>query len=162
MGDILSTSVRYEKMFEEDPTIQTALRGLYYEIFEFLQRIRRTLSKNCMFFLCLNWQGIRMTDQLSALRLVAEGFFRSVEMQFQDNARRLARAHEVFKEEATFAHRRRLQQHMIDLQFADSKLDRIVRQTHQLHSPEGKRFAQSLKRILEATNSFQHIANLLQ
>ena len=47
MADILSSSVRYEKMFEEDLCVQIALKDLYLEILLFLQRIRTTVSKKC-------------------------------------------------------------------------------------------------------------------
>lgn len=45
---ILSTSTRYEKMFEQDLRVQKALVNLYGEVSDFLQRLRRMLSSGCM------------------------------------------------------------------------------------------------------------------
>lgn len=47
LADILSISVRYEKMFEQEQHVQAALKELYLEVLLFLQRLRVTISKGC-------------------------------------------------------------------------------------------------------------------
>ena len=78
---------------------------------------------------------------------MAESIFRSIDMEFQNNAQRLSRAHEVFKEEVTFAHRRKVQHHITKQQHADSKLNQIILQTQQNVSPEGDRKCHTLSSV---------------
>lgn len=48
LADILSTSARYEKMFENKICVQVALKDLYLEVLLFLQKIQTTVCKKCM------------------------------------------------------------------------------------------------------------------
>ena len=50
-------------------------------------------------------------------------------MQFQNNVQRLSRAHEVFREEVTFAQRQHMQDHMKEQRLANSTLEQVALQT---------------------------------
>lgn len=47
LADILSISVRYGKMFENERGVRMALKDLYLEVLLFLQRIRAAICKKC-------------------------------------------------------------------------------------------------------------------
>ena len=46
-ADILSTSSRYGKMFKTEPGVQKALSEVYFEIIEFLRKIKATILRGC-------------------------------------------------------------------------------------------------------------------
>ena len=61
-----------------------------------------------------------------ASRLLVESFFRSIDVQFQDNIQQLSRAHESFREEVTFAHRQHIQNHINEQRLANITLEQVA------------------------------------
>jgi hypothetical protein len=49
LGDVLSISKQYEKMFESDDRVKSILKDLYGEIYVFLEKIRVAVSVGCEF-----------------------------------------------------------------------------------------------------------------
>lgn len=47
LNDVLSISLQYERMFVEVARVQNVLSDLYTEIYIFLEKIRKTVTKSC-------------------------------------------------------------------------------------------------------------------
>ncbi len=49
LGEILSISRQYERMFIEEPRVRVALSDLYNETYLFLEKIRRAVTVSCKY-----------------------------------------------------------------------------------------------------------------
>lgn len=141
LADVLSSSARYEKMFEHEQRVRTALTDLYLEVLLFLQRIRATISTGCRSstFHCREAFAPALTSFL-AFKVLAKSVFRSVDVEFQDDVQRLSRMTKVFKEEIKLAHRQHIEDHLKEQRFTDSTIDRRAVQSEQKlirHSERG-------------------------
>ena len=76
-----------------------------------------------------------------ATRLIVESLFRSVDMHFQERIQQLSRAHEVFKEETTLAHRQHMHDHVEEQRVSRSSLEQLALKTERSLrvESEGKR-----------------------
>lgn len=131
LTDVLSISVRYEKMFEQELYVRTALTNLYLEILLFLQRIRATISTGCKSLRSCQRKTHPALTSLSAFTILAKSIFRSVDVEFQDNVQRLSRACIVLNEEMTLAHRQRVEDLLHQQRFVASTNDQRAAQSEQ-------------------------------
>lgn len=76
LADILSISVRYEKMFEKEQRVQVALKELYLEVLLFLQRLRVTISGGCMSQALhfSEYKGLIVADMLLSFEVSGEKY----------------------------------------------------------------------------------------
>ena len=134
LTDVVSISARYEKIFEQELRVRTALSDLYFEVLLFLQRIRTTISTGCKLLCFIEGKNPALTlTLLLAFKILVKSIFRSVDVEFQDNVQRLSRLNEVFKEEVTLAHRQHVEDHLKQQRLASSTIDqRAVRTEHNL------------------------------
>jgi hypothetical protein len=61
LGDVLSISKQYEKMFENDDRVNSILKDLYGEIYVFLEKIRVAVSVGCEFEITIFCEGSWLT-----------------------------------------------------------------------------------------------------
>lgn len=132
LSDVVSISARYEKIFEQELCVRTALSDLYFEVLLFLQRIRTTISTGCKLSYSTEGKITLALTLLSAFKILVKSIFRSVDVEFQDNVQRLSRLNEVFKEEVTLAHRQHVEDHLKQQRLASSTSDR--RAVHTEHN----------------------------
>ena len=130
IADIVSTSARYEILFETEARVQKALTQLYLEISQILQCMQSTLSHGCKSLLHLAFIN-DLADSPLALRIVANSIFRSVDIKFQANLQRLARRNDLFKEEVTLAHRVHLEQSVMEQKKTQRAVDQIASRCEQ-------------------------------
>ncbi|KAA8571421.1 hypothetical protein EYC84_001424 [Monilinia fructicola] len=89
LGDILSISSQYEKMFATEVRVRAALSDLYDEIYLFLEKIRKAVSA-------------------SSFRVFCKNIKKSFDTEFKDNMEHIERYTRVFNDEITLAHRARM------------------------------------------------------
>ncbi|PQE26725.1 Tetratricopeptide repeat-containing protein [Rutstroemia sp. NJR-2017a BVV2] len=89
LGDVLSISKQYEKMFESDDRVKNILKDLYGEIYVFLEKIRVAVS-------------------VGSLKIFMKNIRKSFETEFKDNLAHMERYTRLFNDEVTLAHRKRM------------------------------------------------------
>ncbi|QSZ32069.1 hypothetical protein DSL72_001638 [Monilinia vaccinii-corymbosi] len=89
LGDILSVSSQYEKMFATEVRVRNALSDLYDEVYLFLEKIRKAVSA-------------------SSFKVLLKNVKKSFDTEFKDNMEHIERYTRLFNDEVTLAHRARM------------------------------------------------------
>lgn len=105
LGNILSISSQYEKMFAMEVRVKNSLSDLYDEIYLFLEKIRKAVSASCWSPpLCYSLDS----DTVKAFKIFLKNIKKSFETEFKDNLEHIERYTKVFNDEITLAHRARM------------------------------------------------------
>ncbi|KAH8758170.1 hypothetical protein F5882DRAFT_453880 [Hyaloscypha sp. PMI_1271] len=103
LGDTLSISREYERMFVEEARVRVALSDLHNEIYLFLEKIRKSVT-------------------VSSWRILTKNIMKSFDSDFSDNISHIERYTRIFNDEITLAHRQRLNS-------ANKQLQMMVKQS---------------------------------